>query len=282
MSNIYKLKHPLNPAFEPVLNIIIDVTTQLDIPYFIAGATARDLLLFHVFGRDPGRKTHDIDTAILVSGWDSFASVKSALLDSGLSETKLPHRLMHESSGLPIDIIPFGAIADKIGEIQWPPEHAVTMSVTGFQEALDHAVLVDIGQGVSVRVASLAGLVLLKLMAWQERRLETNKDVTDFLTILTEYPNVEFDRLYDDFIPAEKLNYDIERQGAFLLGYDLNMLLSHPNTNSKTLSQLVELQTSQGELFITSLLKIRTGLRAENIEQRLADFWDGMALYALK
>jgi predicted nucleotidyltransferase len=278
MSNIYKLQHPLNSAFEPVLNIIIDVTTQLDIPYFIAGATARDLLLFHVFGRDPGRKTHDIDTAILVSGWDSFASVKSALLDSGLSETKLPHRLMHESSGLPIDIIPFGSIADKTGEIQWPPEHVVTMSVTGFREAFDHAVLVDIGQDVSVKVTSLAGLVLLKLMAWQERRLETNKDVTDFLTILTEYPNVEFDRLYDDFIPAEKLNYDIERQGAFLLGYDLNMLLSHPNTNSKTLSQLVELHISHSELLITSLLKIRNGFSAENIEQRLADFWDGMAL----
>lgn len=276
MSNIYELKNPLNPAFEPVLNIIIDVTTQLDIPYFIAGATARDLLLFHVFGRDPGRKTHDIDTAILVSGWDSFASVKSALLDSGLSETKLPHRLIHESSGLPIDIIPFGSIADKTGEIQWPPEHAVTMSVAGFQEAFDHAVLVDIGQGATVKVTSLAGLVLLKLMAWQERRLETNKDVTDFLTILTEYPNVEFDRLYDDFIPAEKLNYDIERQGAFLLGYDLNMLLSHPNTNSKTLSQLVELQTSQRELFINVLLKIRSSLNPDQIEQRLADFWDGL------
>ncbi|WP_369920103.1 hypothetical protein AB8E32_17375 [Marinomonas polaris] len=279
MSSIYKLQHPLNPAFEPVLNIIIDVTTQLDVPYFIAGATARDLLLFHVFGRDPGRKTHDIDTAILVSGWDSFASVKSALLDSGLSETKLPHRLMYESSGLPIDIIPFGSIADKTGEIQWPPEHVVTMSVTGFQEAFDHAVLVDIGQGVSVRVTSLAGLVLLKLMAWQERRLETNKDITDFLTILTEYPNVEFDRLYDDFIPAEKLNYDIERQGAFLLGHDLNMILSHPNTNSKTLSQLVALQTSQSEMFINDLLKIGCGLDPDQIEQRLADFWEGLDIF---
>jgi predicted nucleotidyltransferase len=278
MSNIYELKHPLNPAFEPVFSIIVDVTTQLEIPYFIAGATARDLLLFHVFGRDPGRKTHDIDTAILVSDWESFTAVKSALLGLGLSETKLPHRLMHAVSGLPIDIIPFGAIADNTGEILWPPEHVVTMSVTGFQEAFDHAVLVYIGQGVSVKVTSLAGLVLLKLMAWQERRLETNKDVEDFLTILTEYPNVERDRLYDDFIPAEKLDYEIERLGAFLLGYDLNMLLSDKSTSSKTLLQLLELQTSQSEMFINDLLKIRSGLHPDQIEQRLADFWGGLAL----
>jgi predicted nucleotidyltransferase len=282
MSSIYQLKNPLNPAFEPVLNIVIDVTTQLDIPYFIAGATARDLLLFHVFGRDPGRKTHDIDTAILVSDWGNFSDVKGALLGLGLSETKLPHRLMHEVSGLPIDIIPFGAIADCSDEIQWPPEHAVTMSVTGFQEAFDHAVLVDIGQGKRVKVTSLAGLVLLKLMAWQERRLETNKDITDFLTILKEYPNVEFDRLYDDFIPAEKLNYDIERQGAFLLGHDLNMLLSHSNTKSKTLERLIELQTSQSEMFINDLLKIRSGLDPDQLEQRLADFWGGVALSSLR
>ena len=116
-------------------------------------------------------------------------------------------------------------------------------------------------------------------MAWQERRLETNKDITDFLTILTEYPNVEFDRLYDDFIPAEKLNYDIERQGAFLLGHDLNMILYHPNTNSKTLSQLVALQTSQSEMFINDLLKIGCGLDPDQIEQRLADFWEGLDIF---
>lgn len=45
MKNTYTLKHPLNPAFESVLDAIIHVTSQLEIPYFIAGATARDLLL---------------------------------------------------------------------------------------------------------------------------------------------------------------------------------------------------------------------------------------------
>ncbi|MCZ2721391.1 hypothetical protein O1D97_06935 [Marinomonas sp. 15G1-11] len=145
MKSIYKLKHPLNPAFEPVLDIIMNVTSQLGIPYFIAGATARDLLLYHVFDRSLGRKTHDIDTAILVSDWVSFTSVKNALLESGLSNTKLPHRLIHQVSGLPVDIIPFGSIADNRSEIQWPPEHAITMSVAGFQEAFDNSVLIDIG-----------------------------------------------------------------------------------------------------------------------------------------
>jgi predicted nucleotidyltransferase len=281
MKNTYKLKNPLNPAFEPVLDIIIEVTSQLNVPYFIAGATARDLLLYHVFDRNQGRKTHDIDTAILVSSWDSFTLVKNALLESGLSDTKSPHRLMYEVSGLPIDIIPFGSIADATSEIQWPPEHAVTMSVAGFQEAFDNSVLIDIGKEKHLKVSSLAGFVLLKLIAWQERRLETNKDIADFLTILTEYSGVEFDRLYENFIPAERLNYNIERQGAFLLGYDLNMLLSHPNTSTKTLGQLRELKTSQMERLITSLLKIRSPHNPDDIELWLADFWGGVNLEPL-
>lgn len=281
MKNIYKLKHPLNPAFEPVLDVIIHVTSRLGIPYFIAGATARDLLLYHVFDRNPGRKTHDIDTAILLSDWNDFTAVKNALLESGLSDTKLPHRLMHEVSGLPIDIIPFGSIADDTSEIQWPPEHVITMSVAGFQEAFDNSVLIDIGKSIKLKVSSLAGLVLLKLMAWQERKRETSKDIADFLTILTEYSNVEFDRLYEDFIPAERLNYNIERQGAFLLGYDLNMLLLHPNTSAKTLGQLRELKTSQMESLINSLLKIPSSHKPDEIERLLADFWDGINLESL-
>lgn len=281
MNNIYRLKHPINPAFKPVLDIIMNVTSRLDIPYFIAGATARDLLLYHVFDRNPGRKTHDIDTAILVSDWESFTSVKIALLESGLSDTKSPHRLMHGVSGLPVDIIPFGSIADDASEIQWPPEHAITMSVAGFQEAFDNSVLIDIGKDVNLKVSSLAGFVLLKLIAWQERHLETNKDIADFLTILNEYSNVEWDRLYEDFIPAERLNYNIERQGAFLLGHDLNMLLSHHNTRAKTLSHLRELKTSQMELLITSLLKIQSPHNSDEIELWLADFWDGASLESL-
>ncbi|WP_133011046.1 hypothetical protein [Marinomonas flavescens] len=281
MKNIYRLKHPINPAFKPVLDIIMNVTSLLNIPYFIAGATARDLLLYHVFDRKPGRKTHDIDTAILVSDWESFTSVKIALLESGLSDTKLPHRLMHDVSGLPVDIIPFGSIADDESEIQWPPEHAITMSVAGFQEAFDNSVLIDIGKDLNLKVSSLAGFVLLKLIAWQERHLETNKDIADFLTILTEYSNVEWDRLYEDFIPAEKLNYNIERQGAFLLGHDLNMLLSHHNTSAKTLGYLRELKTSQMEWLITSLLKIQSPHNSDDIELWLADFWDGVSLESL-
>ena len=39
------------------------VAKDLRLPYFLVGAMARDVLLGHVFGLNPGRATRDVDVA---------------------------------------------------------------------------------------------------------------------------------------------------------------------------------------------------------------------------
>ncbi len=280
MSNIYTLKHSLKPGFEPVLTLIARVAKQTGTAFFVAGATARDLILFNVFGREPGRQTRDIDTGIFISDWAAFADVKDALIRAGLSETPNVYRLRHESSGLPIDIIPFGAIADNRGDIQWPPEHVVTMSVAGFQEAYHSALSVEINPTTVIKVASLAGLSLLKLVAWQERGAQTNKDAADFLTILLEYQHPQMDRLWDQYIPAAQLDYDLERQAAFLLGYDLNGILSLPNVDGHTIQQLKDIESTQERLLL-NMLASSNAYNGDRIAVLLQDFWSGLNLVSL-
>ena len=55
-----------------ILREIEKVSTRLDIPFFVVGATARDILLEHQFDIKPGRATIDIDIGVLVAGWDQF------------------------------------------------------------------------------------------------------------------------------------------------------------------------------------------------------------------
>jgi len=40
--------------------------------FFLAGATARDLMLVNVYGLRPGRATRDIDFGIAIESWDEF------------------------------------------------------------------------------------------------------------------------------------------------------------------------------------------------------------------
>lgn len=275
MNNTYQLKKPINPAFKPVLKIIVDASNALDIPIFIAGATARDLVLHHVFERNIGRKTYDIDTAIMISSWNAYDELRKQLIRAGLKETPIAHRLLHQETGLPVDIIPFGEITGANNQIEWPPEYAISMSVAGFIEAYNHALNIEIAPNYIIKVSSLAGLALLKLIAWGERRHESNKDAQDFLTILKEYSNIELDRLYEEYVPGDSLEFNPERLGAFLLGYDIGLLFAAQKPTN-TLDSLKSVLITQKEPLLNSLLKESNSHDSSNIEQWLNDLQLGL------
>ncbi len=76
MTDTYTLKHSLNQEFITALTEVVKVINALEIPYFIAGATARDIVMHGIFGHAPGRATADIDTAIFVDTWGQFEDIQ--------------------------------------------------------------------------------------------------------------------------------------------------------------------------------------------------------------
>lgn len=78
-----RAERPLNPNILAILGALHAVTTKLRFPYFLVGATARDVLMTHVFGLEVQRATHDVDFAIALEDWRSFDALKSALLGTG-------------------------------------------------------------------------------------------------------------------------------------------------------------------------------------------------------
>jgi predicted nucleotidyltransferase len=48
--------------------------------YFVAGATARDIVLVNVYGLRPGRATRDIDFGIAIENWEQFEVLKQRLI----------------------------------------------------------------------------------------------------------------------------------------------------------------------------------------------------------
>jgi predicted nucleotidyltransferase len=86
-----------------------------DCAYFVAGATARDLILVNVHGLRPGRATRDIDFGIAVESWDQFALLKERLVATGgfASDRRALQRLIYSDQAtgisIPIDLILFAA-----------------------------------------------------------------------------------------------------------------------------------------------------------------------------
>lgn len=204
--------------------------------YFIIGATARDILLNHVFGIPPTRVTVDIDFALALSSWDEFARIRQALLDSGHfreSRGVAVHSLIFEPDnagfGYPVDLIPFGPIENPPREIAWPPDGQVIMNVGGYPEARASAVSVEVAPGEIVKVSSLPGLAILKLLAWTERGLDHPGDAQDFYVLLKEYANAgNLNRLYegDGLALLVDAGFDPDLAGAGLIGRDCRRLAS--------------------------------------------------------
>lgn len=184
---------PIDHSIVRVLRALDPVARAVDCEYFVAGATARDLILVNVHGLRPGRATRDIDFGIAVRSWDQFARLKEGLVATGQFESnqKMLQRLVYsdQSAGfsIPVDLIPFGGVTDHNRTIKWPPSRDIVMNVAGFEEALASSVSMQLEDSLTVRVASLPGLALLKLIAWSDRSRETNKDAADLFRLLTTY-----------------------------------------------------------------------------------------------
>lgn len=219
-------ERPIDPLTLAILKAVSRVAEQCAIDYFIIGATARDIILTHVFNLPTGRATRDVDLAIAVGSWDQFESLKIALRKSGnfSSSGKLQQRLYFRENdrdfGYPMDLVPFGGVEHGPSMVSWPPDMAVVMDVTGYAEVSEAAEQVQLAPGFVVRVASLPGLAVLKIFAWLERGSENAKDAHDLLLIMQTYCDAgNQERLYnDEFAVIERLDYDLRLSGAYLLG----------------------------------------------------------------
>lgn len=246
--------------------------------YFVIGAMARDILLTHVHGIGTGLATRDIDFAVAVDDWTGFDRIRNALLESRRCEPSgTLHRLVYRpdpaSRGIPLDLIPFGGVEQPPGALAWPPDGGVRMNVAGHPEVLAHAVSVQLAPDVTVLVASLAGLAILKLFAWQDRGNENPKDAGDLALLMRHHAKAgNEDRLYGaDGDLLERAGFDPDHASPALLGRDARRMAS-----PQTRLQLIELLESARQSERLALHLARS-LRAfddpiERAQQMLADF----------
>lgn len=241
---------------------VISVSDRLNIKVLIVGAMARDLVLVHGYGARLERGTRDVDFGISVATWEEFEALKAELIKIGFSESPpTQHRLArHDSEGLPwdIDIIPFGDIANEKNEISWPPNADVVMSVAGFDEALLHAISVKISDSPDtfISVASPAGIVILKLIAWLERDPHKKpKDAEDIVYIISSYSKIPevFDALYED---------------GHMEAQDWNETLA---SASKLAADCAKIASRQTALFLADNLLTRPEL-LEQLSQQMPDY----------
>jgi len=206
--------------FETVSRAIVD----MDMSYVVVGAAARDLVLHYGHGAKIQRATHDVDFAIEVPSWAAFDALTDRLCEQGFKTTHAQHRLISPLDAV-VDIVPFGQVEDERAFIVWPPKGEIKMNVLGFQEACDNAEWVRIQDApeLDVPVATPAGMVLLKIIAWTDQAKDLRrKDAMDIAYLLSAYEVVQdvVNVLYngENTQIMESYDWDIRQASAYLLG----------------------------------------------------------------
>lgn len=236
----------IDKNFEKALATLSKAFEELGLDSFIIGATARDIILQGIYNIQPTVLTTDVDVASNISDWNKFEELKTLLVHKfNFRLDRVPHRVFHPN-GTAIDIVPFGKIETSSRTIEWPNDKSV-MNNEGISEAFGQSITVELSNNSTVKVASLPGLVVMKLISWSDRPAERTNDPKDIYFIMKNYGYDEnLDRLYEseEDLITETFNPDLAL--SQLLGRDIARLLGSTLRDNliTTLDKELEKETS--------------------------------------
>lgn len=213
-----------NPLLVELLGQLNRTFSKIGSDFFVIGATARDIILRVLANTSARRKTKDLDIAIAVTGWDKYNEICQALIADGLGKSTQQAQRFYFGD-YEVDIVPYGAVAKEDDNIYWPPEETIAMSVKGLDEVLSEAITVSIDNELEIKIASLHGLFLLKLNAWLDRNIGTNKDAEDMWYIVDNYYFANEERgIHPEVYELD--GFDLTVGGAYWMAHDIADLLS--------------------------------------------------------
>ncbi len=233
-----------NPTLLAVLASLNAASEALGVRYYIVGALARDLLLEYVHGIRAPQATRDVDVAVAVQDWARYEQLIDALKNTYRFEpTNWPYRL-RSAEGLYVDVIPFGLVEGPGRTISWPP-HEFVMTMLGFEEAYQARVRIVFDEDLAVTVASPAGLGLLKLIAWDDRKDRTSRDAEDLCFLMRTYyeafSNVIFEQHFD---LLEEEDFDVDYTSARAFGRAVGAIAASSEAVAATVIALLRRETT--------------------------------------
>ena len=115
------------------------------------------------------------------------------------------------------------------------------MSVVGFTEVANNTLDVTIDDEFSIKVASLPGIFILKLAAFNDRKNKTNKDADDLAFIISNYLETNIERAATEHYDLYEVDgFNTFTAGATLIGRDIKSILGEKTDTIQTFIQILE------------------------------------------
>lgn len=228
MSNIYKidLNKIRQESLHEVFHLLENHFSKLNINFYLIGAVAKDMWMSGIYDMALGRITADLDLAVLVEDQGQYERLKEDLVKTGrfyaLKENKYA---MLFDNRIQIDLLPFGGL--NIGDLDFSYAIALTNITNGFAEVHENGTAQIEIQGQQFAVSTLPAIVLLKLIAYDDRPENRGKDLNDIGNIIQHYYHIAGEDLFEEeFIDLLDLDNTIVAS-AQLLGRRIYLIIKH-------------------------------------------------------
>lgn len=232
-------------GLKEVLDSLERAFKKFDIDFYLVGAFARDIWLTHLNGIAEKRATRDIDFAILIAKENQFEQLKEYLLsEEGFSDTKANVFRLVYASGIHIDLMPFGTIANEDYTVTFSGLGLTTISTQGFKEVVEASEEITFDKDKRFKVCTLPGIVLLKLIAWEDRPEIRAKDPQDLAQIIEHYFEITSEDIYENHHDLFEDDSDLKLIAARVLGRHVYTILKKSEPLQNRVISLLTNQTS--------------------------------------
>jgi predicted nucleotidyltransferase len=159
------------PQLSEMLSALERGLNKFGIDFYLVGAVARDLWMSAINDIPPSRITGDIDFAVFIDDKGTYDNLKKYLIEvEGFSPYKGNAFVLVWKSVIQVDLLPFGEIEDKDAGVTIEGSGLTSLYMPGFKEIYDDGLpIVELEEIHKFKFCTLPGIVILKLMAWQDR-----------------------------------------------------------------------------------------------------------------
>jgi predicted nucleotidyltransferase len=235
-----------------VFDALEEAFRKLEIDYYLIGAIARDI--WYARGKKDFRKTKDVDFAVLIGNKTAYEEVRQFLKDhNNFQDTKENSFVMLTPTGVQVDILPFGEIEIDDG-VSLEGAGLINIKVNGFMEVYKTGTeKVAMQTGHVFKVATLPAIVLLKLIAFDDRPEKRLKDARDIANIINLYFELQADLIYtehsDIFLVSEEQLSTVSLQeiAAMVIGREIKKVIDKNELLLRRIKGILDGHVSQGE-----------------------------------
>ncbi len=214
-------------AEDPFRNALLAVEhacLSLQLNFYILGALAKEIWFRNQ--RIPSRGTRDVDIAVFVTDESQFQQLKQLLIEShSFLDSKENAFVLHAPGSIQVDILPFGQLEVSDG-VAVSGSELSRIKVNGFQEVYFRNIAsVRVLEDRHYKIATLPGLVLLKLIAFDDRPEQRDKDPLDCLAIIEHYFELQSDLIWDSHNDLFTESPNLKRIAARVIGREMRRSL---------------------------------------------------------